>query len=147
MADVPERLTRETLGSGVHDPRAWRRFSTEHGTVTPMYAGDEDVGNIVVWCLEPGQENSTHRHPESAHFIVILEGRGVCLRGEEGPPDAFQAGQVLIIPRGVIHGIRNAGTQRMSYAAFSTKGYQREAVGEQQTEISAARMQGGPPAP
>ena len=102
-----------------------------------MYAGDEDLSNVVVWCLEPGQENSTHRHPDSAHFIVVLEGSGECLRGDEGPPDPVRTGQVLIIPRGAIHGIRNTGTERLSYVAASTAGYQREPVGEQTGRFAA----------
>ena len=92
MTETPPRLTLETLGSRVNDPRDWRRFSPDQGTVVGMYAGDEDLSNVVVWCLEPGQGNSTHRHPDSAHFIVALEGSGECLRGDEGPPDPVRTG-------------------------------------------------------
>jgi quercetin dioxygenase-like cupin family protein len=129
---VPPRITLETLGSGAYDPREWRKFDKDEAKVSIMYGGDDDLSSVVVWCLEPGQENSTHKHPDSAHFILILEGEGVCLRGEEGPPDPIRAGQVLIVPRNVIHGIRNTGTVNLSYAAASTAGYKREAVGEQQ---------------
>lgn len=142
MVASGQRLTPQTLGSGAYDPREWRRFSPDQGAVTGMYGGDPDISNIVVWCLEPGQENSTHRHPDSAHVIFVLEGSGLCLRGDERPPDAIQAGQMLIVPRGVIHGIRNTGKERLSYVAVSTAGYRREAVGEQ-TGIWTARPAGG----
>jgi quercetin dioxygenase-like cupin family protein len=124
-------LTLETLGSGVFDPRDWSRFSSEHASVAMMYTGDDDCSNIVVWSLAPGQENSTHMHPESAHFIVALEGSGECLRGDGKTSDPIDAGQVLIVPRNVVHGIRNRGETPFSYVAFSTVGYQRDAIGEQ----------------
>ena len=41
----------------------------------------------------------------------------------------------MIIPRGTIHGIRNDGAERLSYANVSNnnqESYVREAVGEQQ---------------
>jgi quercetin dioxygenase-like cupin family protein len=126
-----EKLTLETLGSGIYDPKDWRRFSAEEATVSVMYGGDADCSSIVIWCLEPGQENSTHAHPESAHFILALEGNGLCLRGEGRAPDPFEAGQILIVPRGVVHGIRNNGDQPLSYAAYSTIGWKREAIGDQ----------------
>jgi quercetin dioxygenase-like cupin family protein len=131
MEESHEELTLETLGSGIHDPRDWRRFSSEQATVTRMYGGDADCSSVVVWCLQPGQENSTHVHYESAHFIVVLEGSGLCLRGEGQPADPLKAGQVLIVPRGVVHGIRNDGHEPLSYAAYSTIGWKRETVGEQ----------------
>jgi quercetin dioxygenase-like cupin family protein len=140
--EAPVRLKRETLGSGVHDTGDWRRFSPQPGIVTGMYGGTDDIASVVVWCLEPGRENSTHRHPDPADFIVVLDGSGVCLRGEEGPPDPIRAGQVLIIRHGVIHGIRNTGNERLSNVSASTAGYKREAVGEQ-TGRWAERPEGG----
>jgi quercetin dioxygenase-like cupin family protein len=131
MTTAPDRITKETLGTGAYDPREWRSFDPTEGKVNMMYMGDEDIANIVVWCLEPGQENSTHTHPDSAHIIYIMEGEGLCLRGDQGQPDPIKAGQLLIVPRNVIHGIRNTGNVNLSYVAASAGVYKRDAVGEQ----------------
>ena len=117
---VPASLTPETLGTGVYDPMDFRRFSPDEANPVRMYAGDPDQ-IVVVWNLEPGQENALHFHPENAHVQVVMEGTGVYLReGEEPVP--ISAGQYVIVPRGVVHGIRNTGGVRLSYAAFTTVG-------------------------
>lgn len=131
MTTKPDRLNRETLGTGILDPRDWREFFDDHGRSSMIYTGDEDIANIVVWCLKPGQENSTHRHADAAHIIFVLEGEGVILRGDEGEPDPIKAGQLLIMPRHMIHGFRNTGTVNLSYVAASTGKYEREAIGAQ----------------
>lgn len=107
------------LGTGVHDPRAFRRFSAEKATVVPMYS-DQDL-SLVVWNLEPGQENGTHQHPENAHALIVLEGEGLYLR-DDGKTSAVRAGECVIVPRGRVHGIRNTGSARLSYFAVTTQG-------------------------
>lgn len=82
-ADERRAMDPQTLGTGVHDPRAFRRFSEERATVVPVYS-DQDL-SLVVWNLERGQENGAHQHPGNAHALIILEGRGDYLK-EDGPP-------------------------------------------------------------
>lgn len=118
-ADESRRMTPETLGTGVYDPRRFEQFSPEEGTVVPMYR-DQDV-SVVVWNLAPGQENSLHSHPTSAHVIWILEGEGQSLKGDAAPVP-IKAGECVIIPRGVIHGIRNTRHGNLSYLAVTSLG-------------------------
>ena len=106
MADESKLMTPETLGAGICNPLEFRRFSAERGCVVPMYK-DQDVG-IVVWNLEPGQENSTHVHEASAHVMLVLEGSGQRI-SDSADPVPIRAGECLIIPRGSVHGIRNTG--------------------------------------
>jgi mannose-6-phosphate isomerase-like protein (cupin superfamily) len=116
--DQRQAMEPETLGNGVHDPRSYRRFSVEAATVVRMYS-DQDLS--VVWNLEPGQENDLHQHPENAHALLVLEGRGEYLRGEEGSVP-IEAGDCVIVPRGQLHGIHNSGDTRLSYFAITSQG-------------------------
>ncbi len=112
-------LTRETLGSGVHRAEAYQQFSEERATAKRMYK-DQDI-SLVVWNLEPGQENRIHWHPESAHTFLVLCGEGEYV-SEGAEPASIRAGDYIIIPRQVPHGIRNTGEQRLSYLAFTSQG-------------------------
>ncbi|MEE8519408.1 MAG: cupin domain-containing protein [Dehalococcoidia bacterium] len=129
-SDQTKRVTPQTLGNGVLDPLAFRSFSPQEAMVVGMYAEDPDV-SLVVWNLEPGQENDLHTHAESAHVQLVLEGTGEYLRGDD-PPVPINAGQCVVVPRGAVHGIRNTGSGRLSYLAVTTLregGYVRQAVG------------------
>ena len=119
-SDHSKQVTPGTLGNGVYDPLDFRVYSSEGATVVRMYHDDPDA-SLVVWNLEPGQENDIHTHPENMHVFYVLEGRGTYVRGEDKPVDV-SAGQCVIIPRGQVHGIRNTGTERLSYLALSTYG-------------------------
>jgi mannose-6-phosphate isomerase-like protein (cupin superfamily) len=127
--DDSKKLTAATLGSGVIKPQEFCRFTPAEAMVVPVYA-DEDQ-SVVVWNLEPGQENAIHVHAANAHGIVVLQGSGVCLQGEDEQVP-ITAGDCLIVPRGVAHGIRNTADTRLSYLAFTTAGeggYVRGAIG------------------
>ena len=137
MAQVrPKRLSPDTLGTGVLDLHDFQKFSPEQGVVMPVY-GDQDL-RLTMWNLEPGQENSTHIHHDYSQTVIVLEGSGVVLKGENIPPVPIKAGQWLIAPRGVAHGIQNTGTERMTYLSISKEspeGFQREPIGEQKVKF------------
>jgi mannose-6-phosphate isomerase-like protein (cupin superfamily) len=128
-SDSSKRLTPETLGTGVHDPKEYCQFSPDEGFVVGMYS-DPHL-NISIWNLEPGQENSAHIHPNREHVMLVLTGSGVYLRGNDDPVP-IQAGQCAIVPIGVVHGIRNTGTERLSCMIISSTtgadSYVRQAV-------------------
>jgi len=119
MHEAHTGMDSETLGTGVHDPKAFRRFSGDKATVVRMYA-DRDL-SLVVWNLEPGQENDAHRHPKNAHALIILEGDGHYMR-DDGSAIPVKAGECIIVPRGRMHGIRNTGATRLSYFAITSQG-------------------------
>ena len=61
--------------------------------------------------FEPGQAHELHSHQGMDKMYQVLEGDGVfLLEGRELP---MQAGDLLIAPDGVPHGIRNTGTDRL----------------------------------
>jgi mannose-6-phosphate isomerase-like protein (cupin superfamily) len=60
---------------------------------------------------QPGAEFTPHVHEHSEDVIVVLEGEGHIRSGEELIP--FQAGDVLYVPAGVLHGTINTGEGRL----------------------------------
>ena len=61
--------------------------------------------------FEPGQSHALHAHQGMDKVYHVLEGRGVfLLEGRELP---MGAGDLLIAPEGVAHGVRNSGSGRL----------------------------------
>lgn len=132
-ANQSKKMTAATMGDGVHNPLDFTEFHPDEGNVVIMYADDPD-SNIVIWNLEPGQENSTHVHPASTHIQVVLQGHGTYMK--DGKEVQVKKGDAIIIPRGVVHGIRNTGNERLSYMAVTSgESYDRQPVGEQKVSI------------
>ena len=74
--------------------------------------------------FEPGQSHALHAHPGMDKMYVVVEGSGLfLLQGKELP---MKAGDVLVAPEGVPHGVRNEGPDRLLVLAvlapFHAKG-------------------------
>jgi quercetin dioxygenase-like cupin family protein len=67
-------------------------------------------------CFEPGQEHALHGHGEMDKVYHVLAGRGRFLleRGEA----PLEPGMMLVAPRGMPHGIRNDGSERLVVLAI-----------------------------
>ena len=66
--------------------------------------------------FEPGQTHALHAHAGMDKVYSVVEGAGVfLLDGRELP---MQAGDLLIAPEGVPHGVRNAGPGRLLVLAI-----------------------------
>lgn len=61
--------------------------------------------------FEPGQGHELHSHQGMDKLYYVLEGDGVFLL--DGRQLAMHAGELLVAPEGVPHGIRNTGTGRL----------------------------------
>jgi mannose-6-phosphate isomerase-like protein (cupin superfamily) len=61
--------------------------------------------------FEPGQEHRLHAHGGMDKLYLVLEGRGVVLLEDRELP--IEAGELLVAPEGVPHGLRNTGTERL----------------------------------
>lgn len=63
-------------------------------------------------CLEPGQTQHAHTHADQDKFYVVIDGTGTFQLGDEqvvaGP------GAVVWAPAGVVHGVANRGTARLT---------------------------------
>jgi quercetin dioxygenase-like cupin family protein len=61
--------------------------------------------------FEAGQSHALHAHARMDKLYYVLDGEGVFT--PEGPQLAMQAGDLLVAPDGVPHGVRNTGTTRL----------------------------------
>ena len=62
-------------------------------------------------CLEPGQADRVHTHPEQDKFYFVLEGEGQFTIGDETM--SVGQGMTVLAPAGVTHGVANTGSQRL----------------------------------
>lgn len=66
--------------------------------------------------FEPGQEHALHAHAGQDKVYQVIEGEGLFLL--EGRELAMKAGDVLVAPEGVPHGVRNNSAQRLLVLAI-----------------------------
>ena len=70
--------------------------------------------------FEPGQSHALHAHAGMDKVYHVLEGTGVfLLEGRELP---MRAGDVLVAPENVAHGVKNSGTTRLLVMAILARG-------------------------
>lgn len=66
--------------------------------------------------FEPGQQHALHAHAGQDKVYSVVEGEGLLLlEGRELP---MAAGDLLVAPEGVPHGIRNTGKDRLLVLAI-----------------------------
>lgn len=66
--------------------------------------------------FEPGQEHRLHAHAGLDKVYSVVEGTGLfLLEGRELP---MRAGDLLVAPEGVPHGVRNTGSSRLLVLAI-----------------------------
>lgn len=70
--------------------------------------------------FEPGQSHVLHAHADMDKVYQVVEGEGVFLL--EGEEVAMTAGELLVAPAGVPHGVRNDGTSRLLVLAILAPG-------------------------
>ena len=61
--------------------------------------------------FEPGQEHALHAHPGQDKVYHVLEGEGLFLLADGELK--MSAGDLLVAPEGVPHGVRNTGRTRL----------------------------------
>ena len=66
--------------------------------------------------FEPGQEHALHAHAGMDKVYQVLEGNGVFLLKDRELP--MRAGDLLVAPEGVPHGVRNTGQNRLLVIAI-----------------------------
>jgi mannose-6-phosphate isomerase-like protein (cupin superfamily) len=66
--------------------------------------------------FEPGQSHALHAHAGMDKMYSVIEGEGVFLLEDRELP--MRAGDLLIAPEGVPHGVRNTGAERLLLLAI-----------------------------
>jgi quercetin dioxygenase-like cupin family protein len=126
VAEMASDIDRENPASLVFDLSKYQVYSPESATVVFAYISGQ-LG-MVFWNLEPGQENDYHMHPTTEHLHVVVAGEVEYTLGDLDPI-RVTAGQAVMVPEQVPHGIRNVGTTRASYFAVTSPGdYQKVLV-------------------
>jgi quercetin dioxygenase-like cupin family protein len=71
---------------------------------------------VGLYAFEPGQSHALHAHAGMDKVYQVLEGEGsFLLEGRELP---MKAGDLLVAPEGVPHGVRNSGPRRLLVLAI-----------------------------
>jgi quercetin dioxygenase-like cupin family protein len=70
--------------------------------------------------FEPGQSHALHSHAGMDKLYHVLDGEGMFLL--EGATLPMRAGDLLVAPEGVPHGVRNTGTGRLLLLAVLAPG-------------------------
>ena len=115
--DNTREVRPESLGPGsvgVFTPEDFRVFSPDEPMIMGVYRDGVDLRHVTIRNFEPGQQTPLHTHPENAHCIYVVEGSGEVLV-EGASPIPIHAGQFLIVPRNVPHGMSNTGSTPLSY--------------------------------
>ena len=81
--------------------------------VIEWLAGAE-VGNskelsIARVALPPGKATDTHVHGNCEESVYVTRGRIECTSA--GRSALLSAGELIVVPRGTVHGLRNAGAE------------------------------------
>src|SRR5687767_3239462 len=93
------------------DHAEWR--ADKMGKVT-LFESDHLL--VGLNCFEPGQSHALHAHRGMDKVYQVVEGSGLfLLEGRELP---MTAGDLLVAPEGVPHGVRNSGTGRLLVLAI-----------------------------
>jgi mannose-6-phosphate isomerase-like protein (cupin superfamily) len=71
---------------------------------------------VGVNAFEPGQAHALHAHAGMDKVYSVVEGEGVFLLEDRELP--MRAGDLLIAPEGVPHGVRNTGAGRLLVLAI-----------------------------
>ncbi|HEX6163539.1 MAG TPA: cupin domain-containing protein [Vicinamibacterales bacterium] len=94
---------------------------TEHAVYAPNKMGKATIfesSRLLVGlnAFEPGQEHALHAHAGQDKVYQVIEGEGLfLLEGRELP---MRAGDLLVAPEGVAHGVRNNGGKRLLVLAI-----------------------------
>ena len=67
-----------------------------------------DRAQLDLYCVGPGQQQKPHRHEDQDKIYYVLERKGRFELG--GQQERLAAGDALVAPAGVDHGLANDGT-------------------------------------
>ena len=88
---------------------------------------------VVAWYLKPNQEVAPHMHPHGQDTWTILQGKGKYYVDQQGTTEPITAGDIVIAPKGFVHGILNDGEESLIFISTvspASAGYQPVLLGE-----------------
>ena len=95
-------------------PAAYARYQPAKMEKTTLFESPRLL--VGLNAFEPGQTHPLHAHAGMDKVYSVVEGEGVfLLEGRELPA---KAGDLLVAPEGVAHGVRNPGPGRLLLVAI-----------------------------
>jgi quercetin dioxygenase-like cupin family protein len=93
----------------------------DHAAYSPEKMGKSTIFEsprllVGLNAFEPGQQHALHSHAGQDKVYQVLEGEGSFLL--DGRELAMKAGDLLVAPDGVPHGVRNTGNGRLLVLAI-----------------------------
>ena len=95
-------------GVGMIDLNALKEFSAAKRVRKPIFKDGQLISEMV--CYEPGQSTIPHQHPSQDEMFFVLDG---CVNMNVGGTEyVLPAGSALSLKSGIMHDVRNLGTER-----------------------------------
>lgn len=66
---------------------------------------------VVAWTVKPGQRIGPHTLPSGQDTLMVLAGQGEYQVDSAGRTKRVQAGDVVVAPKGAVHGVLNTGVE------------------------------------
>ncbi len=88
-----------------------------HGEPTRSVVTESPDAAIVAWHVEPGQRIAAHVHPDGQDTWTVLSGEGDYQTDAAGSTQRIAAGDVVVAPRGAVHGVVNRGAHPLVFIA------------------------------
>lgn len=95
-------------------PAEHARYSSERMGKSTLFQSPRLL--VGLNAFEPGQEHRLHAHHGMDKVYQVVEGRGLFLLEDEELE--MSAGDLLVAPDGVPHGVRNTGDDRLLVLAI-----------------------------
>jgi vanillate O-demethylase ferredoxin subunit len=93
---------------GVKDLNALKEFAADKRVRTALFKDGQLISEMV--CYEPGQSSIAHQHPRQDELFFVIDG---CVNMNVGGTEyALPAGSVMSLKSGIMHDVRNLGTER-----------------------------------
>ena len=98
----------------IKNVRAEQRFAADKLQKVNLFATANFFTDL--YCLEPGQEQKIHAHKGADKIYFVLDGTArIHLSGEEAD---VSAGQMVLAPADLVHGVRNESKERVVVLVF-----------------------------
>lgn len=75
---------------------------------------------VVAWYVKPGLRIAAHFHPAGQDTWTILSGQGDYQTEASGSSLAITAGDVVVAPKGSVHGVWNSGLEPLTFISVVT---------------------------
>ncbi len=109
---VEFQMEYESLASGAYFRAMSEIANFNAGRKAPMQNFFSNGNfNFFVNFWEPGQENLKHYHHKADNVVVLLQGKGTFLLGDE--TKELEAVSFIHVPKGVVHHFKNTGSGQM----------------------------------